>query len=101
MKPYELVEREEQSASKTGKEVMLEDGLEDVESLLTDLRTDEVGASHLKLPHSVSFSEICTYTVELLTSEHWRLEVRIAKKDEIKNIQDYETFIEVKDEGQT
>ena len=80
---------------------MLVDGLEDVESLFTDLRTDEVGASHLKLTHSVSFSEMCTFTVELPTWEHWRPEVKIAKKAEIKNLKDYKTFVEVKDEGQT
>ena len=90
MKLFELVEREEQSASsKTGKEVMLEDGLEDVESLFTDdLRNDEVGASHLKTAQSVSFSEMCTYTVELLTSGHSRPEVKVAKRAKIKNLQD-------------
>ena len=41
------------------------------------------------------------YTVELAISEHWRTEVKIAKRDEIRNLLDYETFIEVKDEGQT
>ena len=45
----------------------------------------------------MSFSD----TVELPTSEHWRPEVKVAKKAEVKNLQDYETFIEVKDEGQT
>ena len=39
--------------------------------------------------------------MELLISEHWRPEVKVAKKAEIKNLQDYETFMEVKDEGQT
>ena len=58
------------SATGSGKAVMLKDGLEDVKNLYTDLRTDGVGASHLKLTHSVSFSEMCTFTVELPTSEH-------------------------------
>ena len=39
--------------------------------------------------------------MELPISEHWRPEVKVAKKAEIKNLQDYETFMEVKDEGQT
>ena len=39
--------------------------------------------------------------MELPTSEHWRPEVKVAKKAKIKNLQDYETFVEVKDEGQT
>ena len=98
------------------KEVMLEAGLEDIEKkllfttssgkassvkLLTELKNDEVGASYLKTAQSVSFSEMCTFTVELPTLEHWRPEVKVAKRAEIKNLQDYETFIEVKDEGQT
>ena len=39
--------------------------------------------------------------VELPISEHWRPEVKGAKKVEINNLQGYETFIEMKDEGQT
>ena len=105
MKLYELVEREEQSASSatgSSKEVMLKDGLEDEESLFTDdLKMDVIGANYLKIAQSVSFSEMFTYTVELPTSEHWRPEVKVAKRAEIKNLQDYETFIEVKDEGLT
>ena len=99
IKPFELMEREEQSvSSESGKEVMLEDGLEDVENLFTeDFENDKVGASYLKSAHSVSFSDMCTFTVELPTSEHWRPEVKVAKKAEVKNLQDYETFIEVKD----
>ena len=100
-----MVEREEQSVSSTtgsGKAVMLKDGLEDVDSLFIDnLRKDVVGASHLRTAQSVSFSEMCTYTVELPTSEHWRPEVKVAKRAEIKNLQDTETFVEVKDECQT
>ena len=34
-------------------------------------------------------------------SEHWMPEVKVAKKAEVENIQNYETFMEVKDEGQT
>ena len=74
VKPYRLVERDEQSATSTtgsGKAVMLEDGLEDMECLFTDnFRTDVIGANYLKIAQSVSFSDMCTYTVELLTSEH-------------------------------
>ena len=52
-------------------------------------------------PRYVSFEDACTYTVELPIFEHWRPEVKVAKKAEVKNLQDYETFMEVKDEGQT
>ena len=90
------------SATGSGKAVMLKDGLEDVDSLfIDDLRKDVVWSSHLRIAHSVSFSEMCTYTVELPTSEHWRPEVKIAKRAKIKNLQDYKTFVEVKDEGQS
>ena len=72
--------------------------LADAENLFTDdLSNDGVGASHLKTAQSVSFSEMCAYTVELPISEHWRPEVKMAKKAEIRNLQDYKTFIKVKD----
>ena len=67
---------------------MHEDGLEDVKNLFTDLKNDEVGACHLRAFQSVSLSEMCTYTMELPISEHWRPEVKIAKKAKIKNLQD-------------
>ena len=41
----------------------------------------------------------CIYTIELPVSEHLRPEVKVAKKAEIKNLQDYKTFLEVKDEA--
>ena len=48
-----------------------------------------------------TLTETCIYMVELPISEHWRPEVKGAKKVEINNLQGYETFIEMKDEGQT
>ena len=74
---------------------MTKDGLEDIENLYTDMKTDGVGASHMRMAQSVSFSEFCAYTVELPISEHWRPKVKTAKKANIKNPQDDE---EVKDE---
>ena len=62
VKLFELVDRDEESVL-VSKDVMLEDGLEDFENLFTDLKNDEVGASHLITAQSVSFSEMCTYTV--------------------------------------
>ena len=49
---------------------MLKDGLKDVENLYTDFRNDSFGANYLKMAQSVSFSELCTYTIELPISEH-------------------------------
>ena len=57
---------------------MFEEGLEDFKNLHTELKTYEVGANYLKTAQSVSFSEICIFTVELSTSEHWRPEVKAA-----------------------
>ena len=51
------------------------------------------------MENSVSFLEMCSYVVELPVSEHWRPEVKIAKKNEIKNLLHYENFEEMADEG--
>ena len=62
-----------------GKEVILEDRLENVENLFTeDFENDKVGANYITSAHSVSFSDICTFTVELPTSEHWTPEEKVA-----------------------
>ena len=39
--------------------------------------------------------------MELPISENWRPDVIVAKETKVKNLQDYETFMEVEDEGQT
>ena len=75
---------------------MLEDGLKDVENWLTDLKDDAIGAGYLKVTNVVSFSELSSYVVELPVSEHWRPEVKAAKRNEIQNLKDYETFEEVR-----
>ena len=62
---------------------------------------DDVNTQKLTTPKFVSFEDACIYTLELPVSEHWRPEVKVAKKAEVKNLQDYKTFLEVKDEGQT
>ena len=77
---------------------MLENGKEYVENLFTE-QLDKHNTK-IKTPRTISLADTCIYTVELPTSEHWRPEVKVAKKAEMKNLQDYETFIEVKDEGQ-
>ena len=57
--------------------------------------------SKMKAPQKISLIDTYIYTEEFPISKHWRPEVKVAKKAEMKNLQDYETFIEVKDEGQT
>ena len=69
---------------------MLEDGLEDVEDLLDpeDLEGDTIGAKYLRMAKTVSFSNICSYTIKLLASEHGKPEVKAAKMNKIQNLQD-------------
>ena len=61
---------------------------------------DNVGAKYLKLVNTVSFSELCNFTVELPVSKHGTPEVKAAKMNEIRNLKDYDTFEEVPYEGQ-
>ena len=87
---------------------MMEDGLEDVKNLVDkgkqdeneELKEDSIGTKYLKLVNNVSISELCNFTVELPVSKHCAPEVKAAKMSEIRNLQDYETFEEVPDEGQ-
>ena len=107
MKPYQLINREavknksEQDAEQ--RQVILEDGLQDVDTLqdtLKDEEKDTVGAKYLKEVKSVSFSNLSVYNAELPVSEHGRPEVKEAKTAEINNLLDYEVFEEVEDTGQ-
>ena len=109
VKPFQLVDREslknESKESAERRQVMLEDGLQDVDSLqnednLKDEEKDTVGAKYLKMVNSVSFSDLSVYTVEIPVSEHGRPEVKEAKNTEINNLQDYDVFEEVEDVGQ-
>ena len=54
----------------------------------------------MKVVNSISFSELWSYRVELPVAEHWRLEVNAGKKNEIKNLLDYDTFEEIEDKGE-
>ena len=68
---------------------MLEDGLEDVEDLLDleDLEGDTIGAKYLRMAKTVSFSNICAYTIKIPASEHGKPEVKAAKMIDIRNLQ--------------
>ena len=91
---------------------MLEDGLEDIDKLMTPekeeqqeamkqahIDSDAVGANYLKVVNSVSFADLSIYTVELLVSEQGIPEVKEGKEEEINNLLNYDVFEEVKDEG--
>ena len=59
-----------------------------MENLFADLKDDLTGAKYLKMANFVSFSDICSYVVEIPVSEHRRLEVKAAKRNEVKNLMD-------------
>ena len=101
VKPFQLVDRKSIKDS-SSKEIMLEDGLEDVKNLMDqgELKEDNIRAKYLRMINTVSFSELCNYTVELPASKHGTTEVKAAKMSNIRNLKEYDTFKEVPDEGQ-
>ena len=80
---------EDKDAEMEDRQVMIEDGLRDI-----------IGAKYLKIDESVCFLENSIYVVELPVREHGKPEVIKAKNNEIKNLETYETFEEIDDEGQ-
>ena len=68
VKPFELVSQDEDSALEKKKGMMTKEGLENVENLYSDLKNDGVSANYLKMAQFVSFSEFCTYNIELPVS---------------------------------
>ena len=87
------------------KKVMLEDGMEDIENLITpekeeireamknaDIESDAVGTNFLKIENSEAFSPFSIYTMEVPVSEHRTQEVKDAKFAEINNLINYDVF---------
>ena len=101
VKPFQLIDRESIKDSNS-KKVMLEDGLEDAKNLLDQeiLKGYTIEEKYLRMANIVPFSEMCTYRIELLVSQHSTLEVKAAKTNEIRSLKDYDTFKEVQDECQ-
>ena len=54
----------------------------------------------MQVESSECFDELTIYTVEVLVREHKKPEVIEAKQKEIENLEKYEVFEEVEDEGQ-
>ena len=75
------------------KQVMMDETLAEVEK-------NVIGAKYLKMEKSVCFLENSIYIVEVPVREHGKPEVIEAKDKEIKNLETYETFEEIDDEGQ-
>lgn len=59
-----------------------------------------VEAKYLKVENSVSFLDAMIFTIELPVFEHKHPEVLEAKVKEVKNLEDYDVFEEIADNGQ-
>ena len=65
-----------------------------------DLQNDIIGAKYLQVEKSVYFMDYEIFTLEVPVREHGKPEIVEAKNNEIQNLKTYETFEEIKDEGQ-
>merc|ERR1712101_80300 len=65
-----------------------------------DLKNDKIGAKYLQVEKSVYFMDYQIYSVEVPIKDHGKPEIVAAKNKEMKNLEFYETYEEVKDEGQ-
>merc|ERR1712243_536555 len=67
---------------------------------MNDLQKDVIGAKYLQVENSVYYTDYEIFSVEVPKRDHNKPEVKSAKDTEIENLSTYETFEEVKDEGQ-
>merc|ERR1712101_98534 len=65
-----------------------------------DLKNDKIGAKYLQVEKSVYFMDYQIYSVEVPIKDHGKPEIVAAKNKEMKNLEFYETYERVKDEGQ-
>merc|ERR1712240_149792 len=119
VKPYDLKEREnelrdneEKSPETVEKDSNSEndDNNEEIETkteetenedeVRNDLQNDVIGAKYLQVEKSVYFMDYEIFSLEVPVKEYGKPEIIEAKKSEIENLKTYETFEEVKDEGQ-
>ena len=57
-----------------------------------DLEGDTVRTKYLRMANTVSFSDMCAYTIKYPTSEYGKPEVKAFKMKESQNLKDYDTF---------
>ena len=104
VKPYELMEREEEDSEKWNNWKLKDDEEkedeagskedqkekkeveEDDEEIVEDGLKDVVGAKYLKMCHNVFFLETAVYSVEVPVREHGKVEVTEAKQKEVENL---------------
>ena len=65
-----------------------------------DLKNDRIVAKYLQIEKSVYFMDYQIYSVEVPIKDHGKTEIVAGKNKEMENLKFYETYIEVKDEGQ-
>merc|ERR1711867_24636 len=65
-----------------------------------DLKNDIIGAKYLQIEKSVYFMDYKIYSVEVPLKDHGKEEIVAAKDKEMDNLKYYETYVEIKDEGQ-
>merc|ERR1711867_97680 len=73
---------------------------ENKDEVRRDLQNDIIGAKYLQVEKSVYFMDYEIYSVEVPVKDHGKPDIVEAKNKEIENLKLYETFEEVKDEGQ-
>merc|ERR1712115_455340 len=98
----EIIEEEnnvENDDKKEESEVEIEE-IEDENEVRRDLQNDVIGAYYLQVEKSVYFMDYEIFTLEVPVREHGKQEIVEAKNNEIQNLKTYETFDEIKDEGQ-
>ena len=115
VKPCELREREtgkkeentEDNRDEDNRRIEKDEKVEDIGEKMEDEKEmkedglkDVIGAKYLKMAKSVCFLENSIYVVEVLVREHGKPEVIEAKGKDIKNLETYEAFEEIDDEGQ-
>ena len=89
----------EDDNKKEESEVEVEE-IEDEKEVRRDLQNDVIGAKYLQVEKSVYFMDYEIFTLEVPVREHGKQEIVEAKNNEIQNLKTYETFEEIKDEGQ-
>ena len=104
VKPYELKEKENKDDdSKDNDETKKEDDSSDKakEVKFVDFEKDKIGAYYLQVENNGCFDPLSIFSVEVPVTEHGKVEVIEAKEREMENLNDYDTYDEVKDEGQS
>merc|ERR1712115_151340 len=98
----EIIEEEnkvENDDKKEESEAEIEE-IEDENEVRRDLQNDVIGAKYLQVEKSVYFMDYEIFSLEVPLREHGKPEIVEAKNNELQILKTYETFEEIKDEGQ-